>query len=318
MPDVTKTPNSKHIFDRKTVRNHRERAGPKIKKYDFLLHESAECLLDRLDDIKLQFPRALDLGARGGLLTGQIQGRGGIEVLVQSDLSWNIIATAPKMSKILKGPEIVPVVLDEELLPFKPNTFDLIISNLSLHWINDLPGTLIQINKALKPNGLFLANLFGGDTLWELRDVLLKAESEIEGGASLRVSPFADVRDLGNLLTRAKFNLTVADTDTISVNYSDIFSLMSDLRGMGETNAAMRRRKSFTRRETIMRAASLYKELYGDGDGRLPATFQIITLTGWAPHNSQPQPLRPGSAQLRLADALGIEERSAGDKAQPN
>lgn len=306
-----------NVFDRAAVRTHRNRAAHVLPMHDFLLREAAEHLLDRLDDIKRRFPRTLDLGSRTGLLAHELKGRGGIEEMVQTDLSWNMISTASRSPRTDAGPAMTHAVADEELLPFAPGAFDAILSNLSLHWTNDLPGALVQLNHALKPDGLFLATLFGGDTLWELRDVLLRAEAEMEGGASPRVSPFVDVRDAGDLLSRARFNLSVADVDTVSVTYPDIFRLMSDLRGMGETNATAERRRTFTRRETLMRAAALYHELHGDDDGRLPATFQIVTLTGWTPHESQPKPLRPGSAKARLADALGTAEQPAGDKARP-
>ena len=173
------------------------------------------------------------------------------------------------------------------------------------------------MRRALRPDGLFLAALLGGETLKELRAALTEAEVEVEGGAGPRVSPFADVRDLGALLQRAGFALPVADVDEITVSYPDAFKLMADLRGMGEANAVAERRKGFTRRETLMRAAALYGERHAGPDGRLPATFQVIYLTAWAPHESQPQPLAPGSAMARLAAALESEERSAGEPADP-
>jgi SAM-dependent methyltransferase len=206
---------------------------------------------------------------------------------------------------------------DEETLPFAEASFDAVFSLLSLHWVNDLPGALVQIRRALKPDGLFLAALLGGETLTELRGALMQAEIEEEGGAGPRVSPFADVAQAGGLLQRAGFALPVADVDSITVSYPDAFRLMQDLRGMGETNAVAAHRRTASRRATLMRAAALYSERHADQDGRLPATFQVVYLTAWAPHESQPQPLRPGSAKARLADALGTEEQSAGEKADP-
>jgi NADH dehydrogenase [ubiquinone] 1 alpha subcomplex assembly factor 5 len=208
------------------------------------------------------------------------------------------------------------VVAEAEALPFKPESFDLAVSLLDLHWINDLPGALVQLRRALKPDGLLLASLFGGDTLLELRQAWMEAEIEEEGGAGPRVAPFADVRDLGSLLQRAGFALPVVDSDTIEVTYPDALALMRDLRAMGEANAVAERRRSFTRRATLARAAAFYAERFRRPDGRIAARFEILTLTGWAPHQSQPKPLRPGSATARLADALNTIERSAGDKAQ--
>jgi SAM-dependent methyltransferase len=209
------------------------------------------------------------------------------------------------------------VIADEEVLPFADKTFDLVLSNVSLHWANDLPGALLQINHALKPDGLFLATLFGGATLYELRTCLMQAEEEIEGGAGPRVSPFAQNQDGAELLQRAGFALPVTDVDTITVTYPDALKLMDDLRGMGESNAVRERRKAWTRRETLVHAAQLYEEQFGHGDGTVPATFEVIYLTAWRPDASQPLPLRPGEAQSSLAEALGTEEVSTGIKARP-
>ena len=305
------------VFDRAAVRAHRDRAARSTAAHEFLVGESARRLLDRLDDVTRRFPRALDLGCRGGTLAHAPKGRGGIESVVYADLSWEMVRRVSRPSPSDGALAESRAVVDEERLPFAPGSFDIVLSNLSLHWTNDLPGTLVQLNRALKPDGLFLATMFGGDTLWELREALLRAEAESEGGASPRVSPFVDVRDAGDLLNRARFTLSVADVDTVTVTYPDVFRLMADLRGMGETNAARARRRTFTRRDTLMRAGAIYRELHGDEEGRLPATFQIVSLTGWAPHASQPRPRRPGSATARLADALGTTERPAGDTARP-
>ena len=197
---------------------------------------------------------------------------------------------------------------DEEALPFAGETFDLIISNLSLHWVNDLPGALVQARRALRPDGLFLAAVLGGETLRELRQALAEAEIAEEDGLSPRVSPMADVRDLGSLLQRAGFALTVADTDIITVNYPDPIALMADLSGMGETNAATARPRHFTPRALFLRAAELYGQRHANADGRIRATFEVIYLHGWVPHESQQKALRPGSAQTRLADVLDTTE----------
>src|SRR5690606_2324136 len=207
------------------------------------------------------------------------------------------------------------VVADEEVLPFADQSFDLVLSVLSLHWVNDLPGTLLQSARALKPDGLLRAAMRGGESLRELREALLQAELEVEGGASPRVSPLADLRDLGGLLQRAGFALPVADLDSLTVTYPSALDLMRDLRGMGESGADRNRRRGMTRRETLLRAAALYEEAHGDAAGRIPARFDVLYLTGWAPHASQPSPLRPGSARARLAEALDGRERPAGEKA---
>ena len=207
------------------------------------------------------------------------------------------------------------VVADEEALPFGDAVFDLVVSALALQFVNDLPGTLVQIRRALKPDGLFLAALIGGETLTELRQSFAAAESEVEAGVSPRVAPFADLRDLGALLQRAGFALPVTDVDRITVRYDTVFALMHDLRRMGATNALIDRRRVPLRRATLMRMAEIYGERFSDDDGRIRATFEIIWLSGWAPHPSQQQPLRPGSAKTRLADALGTREIPTGEKA---
>ncbi len=298
------------VFDRRAVRRHRDRAAGTLPSHDFLLREVAGRLAERLDDVTRRFPLALDLGCHDGTLGRALAGRGGIETLVQTDLS-------PAMAGKARGAGRPAVAADEEALPFAAAAFDAVFSLLSLHWVNDLPGALIQARRALRPDGLFLAALLGGETLKELRTALLEAEIEVEGGAGPRVSPFADVRDLGGLLQRAGFALPVADVDAIEVRYPDAFRLMADLRGMGEANALRDRRKGFSRRATLRRAADLYAARHAGLDGRLPATFQVIYLTAWAPHESQPKALAPGSARSRLAEALGSKERSAGETAEP-
>jgi SAM-dependent methyltransferase len=193
---------------------------------------------------------------------------------------------------------------------------DLAMSVMALHWANDLPGTLVQVRRTLKPDGLLLAAFLGGETLFELRECLAAAEVEISGGISPRVSPFVDLRDAGGLLQRAGFALPVADQDRIAVTYESPVALMHDLRAMGETNALTQRRRSFTPRTVFARANEIYTEKYGD-DGRIRATFDVVYLTGWAPHESQQKPMRPGSATTRLAEALDTEEQTTGDKAAP-
>jgi NADH dehydrogenase [ubiquinone] 1 alpha subcomplex assembly factor 5 len=292
------------LFDRGTVRRRRDRAAATLDSHDFLHREIADQLADRLRDVKRSFTTALDLG--GGHGTTQFDPPP--EFLVTVDLSEKLLRRAAMPAT---------VAADEEFLPFADNAFDLIASTLSLHWVNDLPGALVQIRRALKPDGLFVAAILGGDTLIELRRAFLEAEAETTGGTSPHTSPVADVADAGSLLQRAGFALPVVDTDTLTVTYADMFALMRDLRGMGEANSVAARSRNFLRRDTLFAAAARYQELYADEDGRIPATFQIIWMTGWAPHEAQQQPLRPGSGTTRLADALETEELKTGDKAKP-
>ena len=302
---------SMNLFDRCLLRQRRDRAAAGIAAHDFLFREAAERLADRLDDVSRRFPVALDLGCHTGELANLLGRRGGIECLIQSDIS---LAMARRTAaRVRPG-----LVADEEFLPFAPGSFDLVLSCLNLHWTNDLPGALLQIRRALKPDGLFLAVQFGLGTLAELRDCLLETEAELSGGASLRVSPFADARDGATLLQRAGFALPVADVETLTVTYPDALALMHDLQGMGEANAALARSKRFPGRDLFPRAAALYAERHGDAAGRIAASFRLLFLTGWAPHESQQRPQSPGSATLRLADALGTAERPAGDKAKPD
>ncbi len=268
------------VFDRSLVRKHRDRAAAGFAAHDFLIREVAERLADRLDDVTRRFPLALDLGCHTGEIAATLGGRGGIEQLVQCDLSPAMAARAA-----VNGHPTLAV--DEEWLPFAPASFDLVISCLSLHWVNDLPGTLVQIRRALKPDGLFLAAVLGAGTLVELRQSLMDAELAEEGGVSPRVSPFADVRDLGALLQRAGFALPVVDADAVTVTYGDPLRLLTDLRGMGEANACVEQRRGLTRRATLMQALQAYQSGFAGGDGRLPATFQVMTMTGWAPAAGQ-------------------------------
>ena len=300
------------VFDRRTVLRHRARAAFHGGAHDFLVREVAERMADRLADIQRNFPLVLDLASREGVLSRAFDSVGvrkarGIQMIIHADGALLSAARAPAPS----------VVVDEEFLPFADEGLDLVVSNLALHWVNDLPGALLQINRALRPDGLFLAALLGGETLHELRASFEAAEAEVEGGVSPRVSPLIDVRDAGGLLQRAGFALPVTDVDTINVTYADVIGLMRDLRGMGETNAVRQRRTTFLRRDTLARLGEIYHERFADADGRIRATFQVVYLTGWAPHDSQQKPLRPGSATARLADALGAEELPAGDKAGP-
>ena len=249
-----------------------------------------------------QFDLAVDLGTPTGALR---------RVLAEGGKVATIIAAAPYVAP---RDAALGVAADEEALPFADASLDLVVSALALQFVNDLPGTLIQIRRALKADGLFLAALIGGDSLSELREAFAQAESEIEGGVSPRVAPFADLREVGALLQRAGFALPVIDSDRLTVRYNSVFDLMRDLRRMGATNSLSERRRTPLKRATLMRMAEIYAARFADADGRLRATFEIVWLSGWAPHESQQKPLRPGSAKTRLADALGTKEIPTGEK----
>ncbi|MFD1280020.1 methyltransferase domain-containing protein [Methylobacterium goesingense] len=260
---------------------------------DFLLRRVVEDLDDRLGAVLRTFPTALDLATPMPLAADHLRASGRADQVL-------------RLSSVL---ERGTVLADPEALPLRAQSLDLAVSLLALQHVNDLPGTLAQLRRALRPDGLFIGCLLGGRTLTELRQVLGQAESECEGGISPRVAPFAEVREMGSLLQRAGFALPVTDVETVTVRYPDPFALMRDLRAMGLTNVLTERRRTPLRRATLMRAATLYAERFSDPDGRLRASFEILWLSGWAPHESQQKPLKPGTAQARLADALGTTER---------
>jgi SAM-dependent methyltransferase len=292
------------IFDQAAVRRHRERAALFPADARFLHRAVQERLADRLNDVRHRFDRVLDLGAGDGGLAGLLAEAGQTPNIVSFDPAWRFARH-----------RTMGVVGEAEALPFRAGSFDLVVGALGLHWTNDLPGALLQLRHILKPDGLLLATLFGGRTLWELQEVLMQAELDVSGGAAPRVSPFADVPDCGALLQRAGLALPVVDSETLTVTYPHLFALMRDLRAMGETNAQVARQRGGSPRALFLRAAELYRERFGDADGRIPATFQLINLTGWAPAASQQQPLKRGSATARLADVLGTEEHPTGDAA---
>ena len=285
------------IFDRKLYARRRLRAENATRD-SFLVRHAAENLSERLGAAKRRFLRALDLSSR----------HQSFAMLSPHAESW-------LRTGLHRDTRTVDIVADEETLPFAPQRFDLIVSVLGLHAVNDLPGALVQIRRALTPEGLFMAALFGGATLVELRRALASGEAETSGGASPRVAPFADVRDMGALLQRAGFALPVTDIDRLTVRYASPLALMHDLRRMGAGNVLTERRRTPLRRATLRRVFEIYAERYCDPDGRVRATFEIVWLSGWAPHESQQQPLKPGSAKTRLADALRTQEVSAGEKA---
>ena len=292
------------VFDRALLAQRRRRAcmlGPAT----FLVDRVAEDMAERLSAVRRAFEVAVDLGTPTDAVRHALLAAGAIR---------GIIAAVP-IATAAAGEERVPVIVaDEECLPFRDASLDLVVSGLALQFVNDLPGALLQIRRALKPDGLFLAALIGGDTLGELRQAFAAAEAEVEGGASPRVAPFADVRTMGALLQRAGFALPVTDVDRVIVRYDSPVALMHDLRRMGASNALAERRRGVLRRMTLARLVEIYAERFADPDGRVRATFDVIWLSGWAPHESQQQPLRPGSARMRLADALGAREHSAGEK----
>jgi SAM-dependent methyltransferase len=292
------------VFDRRLLRMRRARAAAGMRPA-FLIERVAEDMAERLMPVLRRFEMAADLGTPGGAVR---------RVLAASGKVGTIIAADP-LAGTLETDGGLPVAADEEALPFRDASLDLVVSALSLQFVNDLPGTLVQIRRALKPDGLFLAVLAGGDTLSELRQSFAAAEAEIEDGISPRVAPFADLRDAGALLQRAGFALPVTDIDRLTVRYGSPFALMQDLRGMGAANALVERSRRPLRRATLRRMAEIYGERFADADRRIRATFELIWLSGWAPHESQQQPLAPGSAQQRLADALGTREISTGEKA---
>jgi len=292
------------IFDRALLAQRRDRAAGAAKDHDFLLRRVADDLSERLAIVQRQFPVALDLGSSHGVLGRMLAehpnaGRPNAGRLVSFDPSSRLLAEAP-------GARVQGHL---DALPFADAALDLVVSGLALHLVDDLPGALIQVRRALKPDGLLLAALLGGGTLTELREAWLRAEDELLGGASPRVAPFADVRDLGGLLQRAGFALPVVDSDSVVVTYPDPVALMREIKAMGASNMLTDRRRVPVTRSLLVRAAEIYVERFGLDGGRVPATFEIMTLTAWAPHDSQPKPLKPGSAQTRLAEALGVPER---------
>ena len=300
------------IFDRGLLRARRRRAlqlGPET----FLLDRIAADFADRLALVLRRFALAADIGTPTAALRTALSAGERIGTMIAADPLLAVVPAAPSDP----APAVWRVAADEEALPFADASLDLVVSALALQGVNDLPGVLVQIRRALKPDGLFMAALFGGDTLSELRQSFAQAEAEIEGGASPRVAPFADVRAMGALLQRTGFALPVTDTERITVRYASLLSLLRDLRRMGATNALAERRRLPLRRATLLRAMEVYGERFADPDGKVRATFEIVWVSGWAPDASQQQPLRPGSAKTRLADALGAVEIGAGEKPVP-
>ncbi len=270
-----------------------------LTAHDFLLERVADDIAERLQIVQRTLPLAANIGAHHGLIAKRICGIAGVTRIINVDHA----------ARLLDRCAGLRVVADEEALPFAEGSLDLVVSGLALHLVNDLPGALVQIRRALKPDGLLLAALLGGQTLTELRQAWLQAESETTGGASPRVAPFADVRDLGALLQRAGLALPVVDSEIVTVTYATPLALMRELKDMGASNMLSARHRRPVTRGLLMRASEIYTQRFALPDGRVPATFEVLTLTAWAPDESQPKPLRPGSAKTLLADALGTTER---------
>jgi SAM-dependent methyltransferase len=287
------------LFDRDLLRRRLDRAlATGEPGAAFLVDRAAADLGERLSAVLRTFEQAADLATPTDAAA---------RILAASGQVGSVVRITPSLAG--PAPGSIPLVLaDAEHPPLRPESLDLVVSLLALQTVNDLPGAFSRIRAALRPDGLFLGALLGGATLTELRQSFTQAEAEVEGGASPHVAPFADVRDLGGLLQRAGFALPVTDLDAVTVRYRDAFALMADLRQMGAANALEARRRTPLRRATLLRMAEIYAERFADPDGRIRATFEIVWVSGWAPHGSQQQPLRPGSAKMRLADALRVPE----------
>lgn len=290
------------LFDHRLLDQRRTRAASRaaagVTSATFLLDQVIDDLTLRLDAVQRSFATAAVIGAHHGSLARHLAASGKHHLVIAAERT-------PALLALCESPKFRQ---DDEALAFKAASIDLAISALSLQFADDLPGALVQIRRALRPDGLLLASLIGGDSLYELREAFVAAEAEIEGGASPRVMPFADVRSLGGLLQRAGLALPVVDVDRITVGYANPVALMHDLRAMGATNVLLDRSRRFLRRATLERMIEIYAERFARPDGRIPATFDIVTLTAWAPHESQQQPLKPGSAKARLADVLKTRE----------
>ena len=288
------------LFDQRLIGLHRQRACSQYSDFAFLKDAAAARLADRLQLIRRDFDLCLDLGSHDGRLAQHLASLGKVGHMIQTDPADGFA--------FLAAPYGSSIVHALSQLPYKAESFDAVLSCLSLHWVDDLPGLLTQARQLLKPDGLLLVSLFGGGSLIELRQALADAEQEITGGLSPRCAPMADIRDVGGLIGRAGLSLPVADSDRLTVHYSSMFKLMADLRGMGEQNAMLARLKTPTRREIFSRAAEIYKQRFCLVNGQIPASFEIVTLTGWAPHEKQQKPLRPGTAEHRIATVLGSDE----------
>jgi SAM-dependent methyltransferase len=293
------------LFDRRLLRHRRARFAPQIEAREFVLAHVAREITERVSLMLRPFPLALDLGAYHGLLGRKVAELPSVGAMIYAESVFAFAALCPRPA----------LVCNEDLLPFKAASLNLVVSGLALHRVNDLPGALIQIRRAIAPDGLFMAALLGSGALSELREALLEAEAETEGGASPRIAPFGDVRAYGALLQRAGFALPVADAETLTVLYASPGEVMREIRALGGGNVLIARSKRPLGRRTLERAEEIYRARHGTRDEKVKASFEIVYLSGWGPDPSQQQPLKPGSTARRLADALGTTEQSAGDKA---
>lgn len=306
MPPSPQFPSPPQIFDRDKLRQRRQAFARQYGDYDFLRARVSSDLETRVADTPRIFETMLELGGAEGRLSQTLLGQNRTKSAIVGD-------TADLFLKAAAASGLEAVFADEEALPFETERFDLVVSPLTLHWVNDLPGALVQIRRVLKPDGLFLGALFGAGTLAELRDVLTEAETDLTGGLSPRLSPLPGLRDMAGLLQRAGFALPVADRDTVTVRYKTPEGLLRDLKGMGERAAFTRGVSRPLPRRVLARAMDLYKERFSDPDGRVRATFEIVHLSGWAPAPGQPQPLKPGSAKASMADAVRRAGKPASD-----
>ncbi|KAK6183013.1 hypothetical protein SNE40_010569 [Patella caerulea] len=294
-----------NVFDRKAKRIQRNRTAlmPDYQLYNYVKDEVGYRLADRISDINRKFGVALDLGC----------GRGHVSKHIYSDMV-STLYQCELAEQVLKQSEISPevptykIIADEEFIPFKEKSLDLVVSSLSLHWVNDLPGCFRQVHNCLKNDGAFIGSMFGGETLYELRVSLQLAEQEREGGFAAHISPFTEIRDLGNLLNRAGFNLLTIDVDEVVINYPSMYELMYDLKGMGENNCSWSRKPQL-HRDTMTAASAIYKEMYGNEHG-VPATYQILYFIGWKPDPTQPKAAARGSGQVSLKNIDQLDELS--------
>ncbi|XP_054717824.1 arginine-hydroxylase NDUFAF5, mitochondrial-like [Uloborus diversus] len=295
-----------NIFDRKAKKIHRDWCAehPDGYIYHYLKNEIGDRVADRVYDITRKFPICVELGCGKGHVVKHLT-KENVEMVYLCDMSEKMVKSAATASDI----PTCRLVVDEEFLPFANDSVDMFLSSLNFHWINDLPSTFQQIYDALKPDGVLIASMFGGDTLYELRSSLQLAETERDGGFSPHISPFARIRDIGDLLTRAGYSMLTIDTDEIKVNYPTMFELLEDLRGMGESNVSWNR-KSHISRDSLLAAASIYTEMYGNEDKTVPATFEIIYLIGWKPHKSQSKPAKRGSGTVSMKSISELESKS--------
>nr|CAG4651986.1 EOG090X09JT [Triops cancriformis] len=293
-----------NVFDRQTKLRQKTVSANNadVEVYDYLKEEVGFRVADRIFDIKRHFPKILDLGCGRGYVSRHISDDS-VGHVTMCDMSAMHLDQA-------HAPQTVPFtkkVADEESLDFPDESMDLVVSSLSLHWVNDLPGVFQKIQKILRPDGVFLGAMWGGDTLFELRSSLQAAETERKGGVSPHISPFVTVQDIGSLMNRAGFTMLTIDTEDIKVGYPSMLHLIQDLKGMGENNAAWSRPLRLSK-DVLVAANAIYQTLYGQEDGTVPATFHVVYMIGWKPHSSQPKPLERGTGDVSLKHLYRIDQ----------